>query len=147
MSLNDRKDRYRILKDVQPDDLMSFGFIPEFVGRVPVTAALEGLDEGALVRILTEPRNALVRQYQKAFRMEKVDLEFTPESLVAIAKKACKRNTGARALRSIMESIMLDMMYELPSRSDGLSRVIVTREMVEGNEPPVLDFAKEGEVA
>lgn len=147
MTLNDRKDRYRILKDVQPDDLMSFGFIPEFVGRVPVTTALEGLGEEALVRILTEPRNALVRQYQKAFRMENVELDFTPESLVAIARKACERNTGARALRSIMESIMLDMMYELPSRADGLSRVIVTREMIEGKKPPVLDFAREGEVA
>ena len=147
MSINDRKDRYRILREVQPDDLMSFGFIPEFVGRVPVNAALEGLDENALVRILTEPRNALVRQYQKAFRMENVELEFTADSLKAIASRACERNTGARALRSIMESIMLDMMYELPSRSDGLSRVVVTREMVEGKEPPVLDFAKTGEVA
>ncbi|MDO9509033.1 MAG: ATP-dependent Clp protease ATP-binding subunit ClpX [Thermovirgaceae bacterium] len=147
MSKDDKKDRFRVLKDVQPDDLMSFGFIPEFVGRIPVTAALEGLGEGALMRILTEPRNALVRQYQKAFRMENVDLEFTPEALRRIAGKACERNTGARALRSIMESIMLDLMYELPSRSDGLSKVIVTMEMIEGKEPPVMDFARAGEVA
>ncbi len=144
---NDRRDRYRILSEVQPDDLMSFGFIPEFVGRIPVTAALEGLGEDALVRILTEPRNALVRQYQKAFRMEKVDLEIMPDALRAIARKACKRNTGARALRSIMEAVMLDLMYELPSRADGLSRVVVTPEMIEGKEPPVFDFAKDGEVA
>ncbi len=147
MSRNDKKDRFRILKDVQPDDLMSFGFIPEFVGRVPVTATLEGLGEEALVRILTEPKNALVKQYQKAFQMENVDLEFTPEALRRIAAKACERNTGARALRSIMESIMLDLMYELPSRNDGLSRVVVTMEMIEGKEPPVLDFARDGEVA
>ncbi|MDT8284810.1 MAG: ATP-dependent Clp protease ATP-binding subunit ClpX [Thermovirgaceae bacterium] len=147
VSRNAKKDRFRILKDVQPDDLMSFGFIPEFVGRVPVTAALEGLGEEALVRILTEPKNALVKQYQKAFQMENVNLEFTPEALRRIAAKACERNTGARALRSIMESIMLDLMYELPSRNDGLSRVVVTMEMIEGKEPPVLDFARDGEVA
>jgi ATP-dependent Clp protease ATP-binding subunit ClpX len=105
------------------------------------------LDEDALVRILTEPRNALVRQYQKAFRMEKVDLEIMPDALRAIARKACERNTGARALRSIMEAVMLDLMYELPSRADGLSRVVVTPEMIEGKEPPVFDFAKDGEVA
>ncbi len=144
---NDRKDRYRILKEVQPDDLMSFGFIPEFVGRIPVNAALEGLDEKALVRILTEPRNALVRQYQKAFRMENVELEFLPDALRSIARKASERNTGARALRSIMESVMLDLMYDLPSRADGLSRVVVTPEMIEGKEPPVFDFTKDVEVA
>jgi ATP-dependent Clp protease ATP-binding subunit ClpX len=144
---NEKKNRYKVLKDVQPDDLMAFGFIPEFVGRVPVTAALEGLDERALVRILTEPKNALVRQYQKAFRMENVSLDFTPEALAAIALKACERNTGARALRSIMESVMLDLMYELPSRNDGLSKVVVTAGMIEGKEPPVLDYARDGEVA
>jgi ATP-dependent Clp protease ATP-binding subunit ClpX len=144
---SDKRDRYRILKEVQPDDLMTFGFIPEFVGRIPVTAALEGLDEESLVRILTEPKNALVRQYQKAFRMEKVELEFTPEALRSISRKASERNTGARALRSIMESIMLDLMYELPSRTDGLSRIVVTQDMIEGRKPPVLDFAKDGEVA
>jgi len=147
VSRNEKKNRFRVLKDVQPDDLMSFGFIPEFVGRVPVTTALEGLDEKALVRILTEPKNALVRQYQKAFRMENVTLEFTAEALAAIARKACERNTGARALRSIMESAMLDLMYELPSRNDGLSKVVVTDGMIEGKEPPVLDYARDGEVA
>jgi len=144
---NDKKDRYRILKEVQPDDLMTFGFIPEFVGRIPVTAALEGLDEEAMVRILTEPKNALVKQYQKAFRMEKVELEFTSEALKAIAKKACERDTGARALRTIMESTMLDLMYELPSRTNGLSRVVVTQEMIDGKGLPIFDFTKDGEVA
>ena len=144
---NDKKDRYRILKEVQPDDLMTFGFIPEFVGRIPVTAALEGLDEEAMVRILTEPKNALVKQYQKAFRMEKVELEFTSEALRAIARRACERDTGARALRTIMESTMLDLMYELPSRTNGLSRVVVTQEMIDGKGLPIFDFTKDGEVA
>jgi len=144
---NDKKDRYKVLKEVQPDDLMTFGFIPEFVGRIPVTAALEGLDEEAMVRILTEPKNALVKQYQKAFRMEKVELEFTSEALRAIARKACERDTGARALRTIMESTMLDLMYELPSRTNGLSRVVVTQEMIDGKGLPIFDFTKDGEVA
>lgn len=144
---SDKKDRYRILKEVQPDDLMTFGFIPEFVGRIPVAAALEGLDEDAMIRILTEPKNALVKQYQKAFRIEKVELEFTSEALRAIARKACERNTGARALRTIMESTMLDLMYDLPSRTDGLSRVVVTQEMIDGKGLPIFDFAKDGEVA
>jgi len=144
---NDREDRYRLLKEVQPEDLMSYGFIPEFVGRVPVAAPLEGLDEAALVRILTEPRNALVRQYKKAFRLENVELEFSPEALDAVARKARGRNTGARGLRSIMESIMLDIMYELPSSANRLRKVRITEETVEGANLPLLDFRNDEEVA
>ncbi len=144
---NEREDRYRLLKDVQPEDLMSYGFIPEFVGRVPVAAPLEGLDEAALVKILTEPRNALVRQYKKAFGLENVELEFSQEALEAVARKAKGRNTGARGLRSIMESIMLDIMYELPSRADKLRKVRITEETVEGRNLPLLDFRNDEEVA
>jgi len=103
---------------VQPDDLLKFGLIPEFIGRLPVIATLEPLDEAALVRILTEPKNALVKQYQKLLEMDNVKLEFDQDALEAIAKEAMKRNTGARGLRAIIESIMLDVMFEVPSRDD-----------------------------
>ena len=119
-----------ILQKLELDDLVKFGMIPEFVGRIPVTAALEPLDETALVQILTKPRNALVKQYQKLLGMDNIELEFTEEAIGAIAKEAYRRKTGARALRGIVEELMLDVMYEIPSRKD-VRHCIVTQQMVE----------------
>ncbi len=119
-----------ILKHLEPDDLVKFGMIPEFIGRVPVMAVVDPLDEGALSSILTEPQNALVKQYQKLLKMDNVMLEFRSEAIRAIAQEAYRRKTGARALRSIVEELMLDVMYELPSRKD-VTRCVITREMVE----------------
>ncbi|MBD2101293.1 ATP-dependent protease ATP-binding subunit ClpX [Leptolyngbya sp. FACHB-261] len=119
-----------VLKQIEPDDLVKFGMIPEFIGRIPVTAVVEPLDEETLTAILTEPRNALVKQYQKLMRMDNVQLEFRPEAIRAIAQEAHRRRTGARALRGIVEELMLDVMYELPSRKD-VTRCTITREMVE----------------
>lgn len=118
------------LQHLEPDDLVKFGMIPEFIGRVPVVAVVDSLDEEALMAILTEPRNALVKQYQKLLKMDNVQLEFKPDALRAIAQEAYRRKTGARALRGIVEELMLDVMYELPSRKD-VTRCTVTREMVE----------------
>lgn len=119
-----------VLKHLEPDDLVKFGMIPEFIGRVPVLAVVDPLDEDALTAILTEPKNALVKQYQKLMRMDNVQLEFKQDAVRAIAKEAYRRKTGARALRSIVEELMLDVMYELPSRKD-VTRCAITREMVE----------------
>jgi ATP-dependent Clp protease ATP-binding subunit ClpX len=119
-----------LLSKLEPDDLVKFGMIPEFVGRIPVMASLEPLDEGALVAILTQPRNALVKQYQKLLNMDNVQLEFKSDAVQAIAAEAYRRKTGARALRGIVEEVMLDVMYELPSRKD-VRRCLITREMVE----------------
>jgi len=119
-----------ILQQVQADDLVKFGLIPEFVGRIPVVTVISPLDEAALMQILTEPRNALVKQYQKLLNMDSVELEFEPEALRAIAREAYRRKTGARALRSILEELMLDVMYELPSRKD-VANCKITAEMVE----------------
>lgn len=119
-----------ILKHLEPDDLVKFGLIPEFIGRIPATTVVEPLDEESLVAILTEPKNALVKQFQKLMRMDNVHLEFKPDALRAIAREAYRRKTGARALRGIIEELMLDVMYELPSRKD-LKRCTITREMVE----------------
>jgi ATP-dependent Clp protease ATP-binding subunit ClpX len=119
-----------MLKQLQPEDLVKFGMIPEFIGRVPVTAVVDPLDESTLMSILTEPRNALVKQYKKLLKMDNVQLEFEPEAVKAIAKEAYRRKTGARALRGIVEQIMLDVMYELPSRND-VTKCVITKEMVE----------------
>lgn len=119
-----------VLKQLEPDDLVKFGMIPEFIGRVPVVAVVEPLDENTLAAILTEPRNALVKQYQKLLKMDNVQLEFRPDAIRAIAQEAYRRKTGARALRGIVEELMLDVMYELPSRKD-VTRCTITREMVE----------------
>lgn len=119
-----------ILRHVEPEDLVKFGLIPEFIGRMPVSAQVEPLDEEALTAILTEPRDALVKQYQKLMLMDNVQLEFRLDALKAIAREAYRRKTGARALRSIVEEIMLDVMYEVPSRKD-LTRCLITKEMVE----------------
>ena len=122
-----------ILKDVAPEDLVKFGLIPEFIGRLPVIATLEDLDETALIQILTEPKNALVRQYQRLFQMEDVELTFHEEALKSIAKHAIERKTGARGLRSIMEGILLDTMYDLPSL-DGVEEVVISAEVIEGKD-------------
>ncbi|NJL36857.1 MAG: ATP-dependent protease ATP-binding subunit ClpX [Leptolyngbyaceae cyanobacterium RM2_2_4] len=119
-----------VLQHLEPEDLVKFGMIPEFIGRVPVVAVVDPLDEEALAAILTEPRNALVKQYQKLLKMDNVHLEFKIEAVKAIAKEAYRRKTGARALRGIVEELMLDVMYELPSRKD-VTRCTITREMVE----------------
>ena len=119
-----------LLKQLEPDDLVKFGMIPEFVGRIPVMAGLEPLDEEALVQILTRPRNALVKQYQKLLKMDEIQLEFKTDAVRAIAQEAYRRKTGARALRGIVEELMLDVMYELPSRQD-VRHCTITREMVE----------------
>lgn len=125
-----------ILRGVEPEDLLRFGLIPEFVGRLPVIATLEDLDEDSLVEILTRPRNALVKQYQRLFDMEDVRLELTDDALRGIAKKAILRKTGARGLRSIMEAILLDPMYELPGL-ESVEEIVINREVVEGNAEPL----------
>ncbi|KQS55875.1 ATP-dependent Clp protease ATP-binding subunit ClpX [Brevundimonas sp. Leaf363] len=130
-----------ILKGVEPDDLMRFGLIPEFIGRLPVLATLEDLDEKALVTILTEPKNALVKQYKRLFEMENVGLTFTDDALSAVAKKAITRKTGARGLRSIMEGILLETMFELPT-FEGVEEVVVNAEVIEGKAQPLLIYSE-----
>ena len=119
-----------ILRHLSPEDLLKYGMIPEFIGRIPMVATLDSLDVEALVKILTEPKNAIIKQYKRLLSMDDVELEFTPDSITAIAEEAMKRKTGARALRSIVEEIMLDIMFEAPSRSD-LNKCVVTRDLVE----------------
>lgn len=133
-----------VLKDLEPEDLLKFGLIPEFVGRMPVFATLEDLDEPALVTILTEPKNALVKQYQRLFEMENCKLTFTEEALHAVATKAIQRKTGARGLRSILEGILLDTMFDLPS-FEGVEEVVINVEVVEGRAQPLLIYAERRE--
>jgi len=128
------------LKQLEPEDLLKFGLIPEFVGRLPVIATLTDLDEDALVTILTEPKNALVKQYQRLFEIEGVELTFTPDSLRAIAKRAISRKTGARGLRSIMEDILLDTMFELPGMTD-VEEVVVNEESVSAVARPLMIYS------
>ena len=130
-----------ILKGVEPDDLMRFGLIPEFIGRLPVLATLEDLDETALVTILTEPKNALVKQYKRLFEMENVELTFTDDALTAVAKKAITRKTGARGLRSILEGILLETMFELPT-FEGVEEVVVNAEVIDGKAQPLLIYSE-----
>ena len=125
------------LKKILPEDLLKFGLIPEFIGRVPVVVSLEPLDEDALVRVLTEPQNALVKQYQKLFELDGVTLEITEEAVKAVARQAMKRNTGARGLRSIMEGLMQDLMYEIPSRED-IGKCVITEDVIEEAGQPTL---------
>ena len=131
----EEKNRKDIFADVMPEDLLKFGMIPEFIGRLPVLTSVENLDKEALMQILTEPKNALVKQYAKLFELDSVELEFTPESLDAIADLALLRGTGARGLRAIMESVLLAVMYEVPSRSD-IAKVIVTPESITDGATP-----------
>ena len=129
-------------EDVEPEDLLRFGLIPELVGRLPVTVTLENLDEDALVRILTEPKNALVKQYQKIFQMDGVGITFDPGAIRAIARQAIERGTGARGLRAVIESLMRDIMFDIPSRED-VREVVVTPECVTDGVPPLLILAAE----
>ena len=129
------------LKSVEPEDLLKFGLIPEFVGRLPVIATLEDLDVPALVTILTEPKNALVKQYQKLFDMEAVKLGFTDDARVQVAKKAIDRKTGARGLRSILEGILLDTMFDLPGM-DGVDEVMIDKDVIDGRKEPIRVYAK-----
>jgi ATP-dependent Clp protease ATP-binding subunit ClpX len=138
-SPEDRKTG-EVFRDVEPEDLLKFGLIPEFVGRLPVLATLEDLDEDALVKILTEPKNALVKQYQRLFDMENVDLGIHPDALIAISKKAIERKTGARGLRSIMEQILLETMFDLPGL-DGVQEVVISSEVVEGKARPLYIYS------
>ena len=133
----EKKKIGELLKQILPEDLLKYGLIPEFVGRLPVVVTLDSLDESALVRILLEPKNALIKQYQKFLELDNVQLEFKEDALVAIAQEALKRKTGARGLRAIIEGIMCDVMYEVPSRTD-VSKCTVTKETVVAKEPPVL---------
>lgn len=130
------------MKDVTPHDLVKYGLIPELVGRIPVITSLNALDENSLVRILTEPKNSLVNQYKKLFDLDKVDLEFTPDSLISIAKRTLERKTGARGLRSIMEETLMPMMYEIPSDFT-VEKVTVTKEMIENNAKPAIVYNKD----
>jgi ATP-dependent Clp protease ATP-binding subunit ClpX len=136
---DDRKTG-EIFCEVEPEDLLKYGLIPEFVGRLQVLATLEDLDEPALKRILVEPKNALVKQYQRLFEMENVDLTFADEALGAISKKAIERKTGARGLRSIMEIILLDTMFDLPSL-EGVEEVVISKQVIEGTAPPLYIYA------
>ncbi|MEC7147428.1 MAG: ATP-dependent Clp protease ATP-binding subunit ClpX, partial [Pseudomonadota bacterium] len=125
-----------VLREVEPEDLLKFGLIPEFVGRLPVLATLEDLDEEALIDILSKPKNALTKQYQRLFEMEKVRLEFRDEALRSIAVKAIERKTGARGLRSILETILLDSMFELPEMND-VEEIIINADVVENGNKPI----------
>jgi len=136
---DDRKTG-ELLRGVEPEDLTKFGLIPEFIGRVPVLATLEDLDEDALVQILTEPKNALVKQYQRLFELEEVQLNFHEDALTAVARRAILRKTGARGLRSILEGILLDTMFELPAL-EGVEEVVISEEVVEGNARPLYIYS------
>ena len=133
-----------IFSNVLPEDLLKFGMIPEFIGRLPVLTSVDALDHDALMQILTEPKNALTRQYKKLFELDGVELEFTPEALTAVAEQAIKRGTGARGLRAIMEEVLLTVMFDTPSRKD-IARVIITAESVTEQAPPTLVLRAEGD--
>lgn len=135
-----------IISLVEPEDLIKYGFIPEFVGRMPVVAALDELDEQTLIKILIEPKNSLIKQYQKLLAFDNVKLKFTEGALVAIAKKAIQRKTGARGLRAILEEVMLDVMYEVPSRK-GIKDCLITEDTILKNEKPLLVYEKQAESA
>ncbi|MBC7088560.1 MAG: ATP-dependent Clp protease ATP-binding subunit ClpX [Tissierellales bacterium] len=134
------ENRARLLNKIQPEDLIKYGLIPEFVGRLPVLVTLEELDEEALVKILTEPKNAIVKQYKELFNIDGVELEFEEQALRAIAKKAIERKTGARGLRSIIEEKMVDIMFEIPDRDD-IVKCVVTKETIENDQSPTLVFS------
>ena len=139
--INSKANIAEMLTTVGPEDLIRYGLIPEFVGRLPVIATLEELDEKSLVRILTEPKNALAKQYQRLFQMEDCDLEFRDDALKAIAKKAMERKTGARGLRTLLEKTLLDTMYDLPSNSD-ISKVVIDKSVIDSSNKPLLIYGK-----
>ena len=132
--------------DIEPEDLIKFGLIPEFVGRLPVIASLAELDEKALVKILTEPKNALVKQFEKMFELENVELQFTKDALNEIARLAIERKTGARGLRSILEKTLLDTMYDLPSLVD-VKKVVINKAVIKGNKKPMMVYQESSEKA
>ena len=140
----DERDTGEILREVEPEDLLKFGLIPEFIGRLPVLATLGDLTEEALIEILTRPKNALAKQYQRMFEMEGVKLRFQEEALHAIARRAITRKTGARGLRSIMEGILLDTMYELPTLQ-GVQEVVITGDVVDGGSRPLYTYSDKGQ--
>ena len=127
------------MHQVEPEDLISYGLIPEFVGRLPMIATLDELDEAALVKILLEPKNAITKQYSKLFKMENTEIEFRDNALLAIAKKAKERKTGARGLRTILENVLLDTMYDLPSNPD-VSKVVIDEAVIKGETEPYLIY-------
>ena len=138
--MRDKYDKEKnILNRVTVEDIKKFGMIPEFIGRLPVIFTLEGLGKDMLVKILAEPRNAILKQYQKLLELDEVKLEFEQGALEAIAKKAMEKDTGARALRAIIEDFMLDIMYEVP-KDDNIGRVTITREYIEGTGGPIIDI-------
>ena len=145
MRLRNESSVGEILRNVESEDLMKFGLIPEFIGRLPVVATLDDLDESALSAILTKPKNALLKQYQSLFQMEDVKLTFTEEAIQAIAKKAIDRKTGARGLRSIVENILMSTMFELPGLSN-IEEVIVNEEVVDGRREPVYVYGQDNEL-
>jgi ATP-dependent Clp protease ATP-binding subunit ClpX len=138
-SKEDKRNVGETLKEVEPEDLVRYGLIPEFVGRLPVIATLEELDEEALVQILTEPKNSLTKQYSKLFELDNVDLDFREDALVAVAKKAMERKTGARGLRSILESVLLDTMYDVPSMNN-LVKVVIDGAVIKGESEPLMIY-------
>jgi len=142
----DQRNLGQLLARVEPEDLLKFGLIPEFIGRMPVIATLEELNEEALVRILREPKNALIRQYQKIFDFENVKLKFTDGSLRAIAREALHRKSGARGLRAILENVMLDVMYEIPSKTN-IKECVISDDVILKGEQPILVYEKEAETA
>ncbi|WP_018409786.1 ATP-dependent Clp protease ATP-binding subunit ClpX [Methyloversatilis thermotolerans] len=142
----DNRSTGEALRSVEPEDLIKFGLIPEFVGRLPVVATLQELDEPALIEILIEPKNALIKQYQKLFQMEGVELEVRPDALQAIARKALKRKTGARGLRSIIESALLDTMYELPG-IENVAKVVIDEGVINGETKPIMLYADQAKVS
>jgi len=142
----ENKSASESLRKVEPEDLIKFGLIPELIGRLPVVATLQELDEPALIQILVEPKNALIKQYQKLFSMEGVELEVRPAAMQAIARKALKRKTGARGLRSILEGVLLDTMYELPSM-ENVAKVVIDEGMIDGGTPPILIYADQPKVS
>ena len=123
-----------------PEDFIKFGLIPEFIGRVPVVVTLDSLDEEALIRILKEPKNSLTKQYDKLFELDGVQLEFQDEALETVARKSLERKTGARGLRAIMEGVIMDLMYEIPSQTD-VSECLITKDVVEGKEKPMIEHS------
>ena len=135
------KDIGEVLKSILPEDLLKFGLIPEFVGRMPIIVTLENLDEDALVRILTEPKNALTRQYKRLFEMDGVELTFDDKALRAVAKQAIDRKTGARGLRAILEDVMLDIMFDIPGRDD-IAACHITEQTIRKETPPLLTEGK-----
>lgn len=141
-----KKKNSQVLREVQPEDLLKYGLIPEFIGRLPVVATLEELDEDVLVKILVEPKNAIVKQYQRLFEMEDVRVKFTDDALKAVARQALQRKLGARGLRSILEEVMLDVMYEIPSQQD-IKEVVISQDTVQRKEQPLIVYEHKAETA